>query len=219
MNHRQSKSKQGGTAAACLSPRQMQAYLGPQMLAEERHAIEVHLISCPLCNHALAGLKNHPEALQHLNQLNRHFLKEHFGLQHPQIQMSALASAAPRPRRRWARLRKRAQREMEGGGSTGFWVTMLVMGAAIAAYFYAGRPSWEDIRAKLYQNVPPGEIHAPQDPDPGSPSEGLVFSDSHSSDSQEAEPIATQNPKNQGADQNAASTHPLGGLPSEGSPD
>ncbi|NNE28621.1 MAG: hypothetical protein HKN16_03240 [Saprospiraceae bacterium] len=44
------------TTRACLSPQEVQDYLGNQLSESDRFAIEDHLLDCPLCEAALEGL-------------------------------------------------------------------------------------------------------------------------------------------------------------------
>ncbi len=124
------------------------------MLDEERHAIEVHLLSCSLCYQALLGLETNPQARASLSALNSGFLKEHFGLQYPEVQVSALATSTRARRPRWTRGVIRAKGGEEVFRMPASWVMLLAMGAGLGIYLYAGRPSWGDMKSYLYHADP-----------------------------------------------------------------
>lgn len=173
-DRREREKKPKGSAASCLTPWQLEQYGLDGMLEEERHAIEVHLLSCPLCYQALAGLEKNPGARPSLSSINPEFLKEHFGWQYPQIQVNALATTT-RPRRPiWTRLvppgKTRGERPP---GIPAVWTFLLVLGAGMGFYLYAGRPSWEEMRAYFYEGAPAGhEAREKQEvtANPGAPS-------------------------------------------------
>lgn len=84
--------------SVCLSRRQMKDYLSGTMEQEEQHAVELHLIACPLCGMAMDGFEKHPsEALSGLNDLNSRFLKAHFDTLVPQIHLNSMAPATAIP--------------------------------------------------------------------------------------------------------------------------
>jgi hypothetical protein len=94
MNSEQLTYILGGSS--CVSKRQLRDYVQGTLTNEEVHAIEVHLISCPLCSDAIEGLFEQKEkgAVASLAGLNNNFLKDHFGRINPQIHLNSLAPAA-----------------------------------------------------------------------------------------------------------------------------
>lgn len=43
--------------SSCLTPKQLKGYVSGNMVHEESHAVEVHLLSCPLCSEAVEALQ------------------------------------------------------------------------------------------------------------------------------------------------------------------
>lgn len=43
--------------SSCLTPKQLKGYVSGNMVHEESHAVEVHLLSCPLCSDAVEALQ------------------------------------------------------------------------------------------------------------------------------------------------------------------
>jgi hypothetical protein len=81
--------------SVCLSKRQLADYIAGRLEQEELHAVETHLLSCPLCSMATEGLShNPPESLAALSSLNSDFLKEHFEKSLPQIHLNSVVAAA-----------------------------------------------------------------------------------------------------------------------------
>ena len=79
--------------SACLSKRQVQAYLSGNMITEEVYAVEHHINGCPLCSIALDGLQMRKESLEGINSLSADFLKDHFGVVAPQLHLNSMTYA------------------------------------------------------------------------------------------------------------------------------
>jgi hypothetical protein len=76
--------------SACLSRRQLAAYVTGSMTREECHAVELHVSDCLFCSEAVAGAAQTPEeAAAELAGLDAGFLTEHFASQQPQVHLNA----------------------------------------------------------------------------------------------------------------------------------
>ncbi len=67
--------------SACLTAKQLKSYVSDNMVHEEAHAVEVHLLSCPFCADAVEGLTNNKseKAFTALQELPKEFMKKHLG--------------------------------------------------------------------------------------------------------------------------------------------
>jgi hypothetical protein len=81
--------------STCLTRRQLRDYANGTMSAEECHAAEHHINSCPFCSEAIEGMAIHEaEAIGAVNELNTRFLKEHFDSHMLQVHLNSLAPVA-----------------------------------------------------------------------------------------------------------------------------
>lgn len=81
--------------STCLTRRQLRDYAHGAMGAEECHAAEHHINSCPFCSEAVEGMAIHEaEAVSAINELNTRFLKEHFDRHLPQVHLNSFAPVA-----------------------------------------------------------------------------------------------------------------------------
>lgn len=81
--------------STCLTRRQLRDYVHGTMGAEECHAAEHHINSCPFCSEAIEGMAIHEaEAVSAVSELNTRFLKEHFDRHLPQVHLNSLAPVA-----------------------------------------------------------------------------------------------------------------------------
>jgi hypothetical protein len=127
--------------SACLSRRQVRDYLAGAMEQEEQHAVELHLIACPLCGLAMEGFESRPaDAAVSLAGLNAGFLKEHFDKLVPQIHLNSMspAHALQSPSR------KRSTQSIPA------WKHVVLIGSLLAAfailwYYEFGREKKTDV--------------------------------------------------------------------------
>jgi len=84
--------------SVCLSRRQTRDYLSGSMDQEEQHAVEIHIVACPLCGLAMEGLEKNPQtSVAALSEMNTAFLKAHFDTIAPQIHLNSMAPASAIP--------------------------------------------------------------------------------------------------------------------------
>lgn len=141
--------------SVCLSRRQMRDYLSGSMEREEQHAVELHLISCPLCGMAMDGFEtNSPEAVAGLNELNSRFLKAHFDTLVPQIHLNSMAPASAMPS---TRAQRQSQRQPVWKHAA---VITLLLGVFAVAWYY------EFGRTRSNYTSPPTQVAEPGDPIP-----------------------------------------------------
>lgn len=68
--------------STCLTARQVKGYVTGKMVHEEAHAVEVHLLSCPLCSDAVEAMTEHKTrgAVATMEKLDAGFIAKHFGV-------------------------------------------------------------------------------------------------------------------------------------------
>jgi hypothetical protein len=63
--------------SACLTRKQVEAYLAGNMITEEVYAVEHHINGCPLCSIAMDGMQLRKDAIVVMNQTDADFLRAH----------------------------------------------------------------------------------------------------------------------------------------------
>lgn len=75
--------------SACLTPKQLRGYATGKMVHEEAHAVEVHLLSCPFCSDAIAGISKHSDtAVKNLDKIDASFIATHFGVTKDEVKIN-----------------------------------------------------------------------------------------------------------------------------------
>lgn len=115
--------------SSCLTQRQLKGYVSGKMVHEEAHAVEAHLLSCPLCNDAVEGMMagKADSAIAGMEKLNADFLAQHLG-----IPVKEIKAATPPP----PATKQKAFNPPTGGGpqrsSRAVWKPMAAAAAFLA---------------------------------------------------------------------------------------
>lgn len=147
----------------CLTPRQLKGYVSGSLVHEEAHAVEAHIMGCPLCQDAVEGVKAHrvDRSIDTMETLSLDFLEGHSGFKNEK----PAAAATPT-----VKIPKVAKVD-KGGGSFGSPQLLRTVSIAATVLIAAGvfwfiKSNSDNDTTKTAQNVTTTDVQTvePQEP-------------------------------------------------------
>lgn len=117
--------------SACLTPKQMKGYVSGTMVNEEAYAVEVHLLSCPMCRDAIDAMYEHKDSgvLNEIVKLDTKFLEGHSGFTNPE---SIPTTVSSQPKMSLPKPKKKVEVDVKVWWRIGAVAAVVVAGLAIA---------------------------------------------------------------------------------------
>lgn len=140
--------------SSCLTPKQLKGYVSGNMVHEESHAVEVHLLSCPLCSDAVEALQAETQGgVDMLSGIDSSFLDQNDAYKNLEDTTTPVAKSKPIAKPN-IKVSKKNTESLGGAKTSTPVIRILTIAASLILLLFCGYWIWSNNNTTTTNDAP-----------------------------------------------------------------